>query len=156
MLEVTIQEEAERATAVVHDVVPMPDLPAFFAQTLPAVAAAAGEQGVALAGPPFALYHGMPKPEGVDVEAGFPVAAAIHDAGTVVASHLPGGPTATAVHVGPYERLTDTYAVVCEQIVSAGLRPSEHMWEEYLSDPASEPDPETWRTVVHWPTRAAT
>jgi effector-binding domain-containing protein len=151
MSAVTIQNEAERPTAVVHEVVPVPELPAFFARALTAVMAAAAEQGVAAAGPPFALYRGMPGLQGVDVEAGFPVTGEMHAAGNVVASRLPGGRTATAVHVGPYELLSDTYMAVCDEIVSAGLRPCDQMWEEYLSDPATQPDPQTWRTVVHWP-----
>jgi effector-binding domain-containing protein len=151
MSEVTIQDEAERPTAVVHELVPVPDLPAFFARALSAVAAAAAEQGMAPVGPPFAMYRGMPGPQGVDVEAGFPVSGEMHADGQVVASRLPGGRTVTTVHVGPYERLSDTYTAVCDEIVAAGLRPSEQMWEEYLSDPATEPDPQTWRTVVHWP-----
>ena len=154
MSAVTIHHEAERPTAVVHEVVPMPDLPAFFARALSAVVAATAEQGVAPVGPPFALYHGMPGPQGVDVEAGFPVTGEVHAAGAVVASRLPGGRVATAVHIGPYERLSDTYTAVCDEIVSAGLHPADQMWEEYLSDPATQPDPQTWRTVVHWPAMA--
>jgi len=155
MTEVTIRDEAERVTAVVHEVVPVADLPAFFGRALAEVAGVAGEQGVMLAGPPFALYHGMPGPQGVDVEAGFPVAGQVRGTGHVVASRLPGGPTATALHVGPYERLEQTYAAVRDEIATGGLQPAPDMWEEYLSDPAAEPDPQTWRTVVHWPTRAA-
>lgn len=155
MPEVTIQDEQERLTAVLHEVVPMSELPGFFARALPVVAAAVAEQGGALAGPPFALYHGMPGAEGVDVEAGFPLIGPFQDAGTVIASRLPGGRIATAVHVGPYEQLTDTYTVVLGEISSAGLQPGQDMWEEYLSDPATEPDPATWRTVVHWPALAA-
>jgi len=25
------------------------------------------------------------------------------------------------------------------------------MWEYYLSDPAAEPDPATWKTLIIWP-----
>lgn len=155
MTDVVIRDEPERVTVVVHRVVPMPDLPDFFARAFTATAAAARDQGTTLAGPPFALYHGMPGEDGVDVEAGFPVAAAVPGTGEVVTSLLPGGPAAVAVHVGPYERLVDTYAEVQARLAAQGLTPANEMWEEYLSDPATEPDPQTWRTVVHWPAGTA-
>jgi AraC family transcriptional regulator len=31
------------------------------------------------------------------------------------------------------------------------LTPSDEMWEVYLSDPQTEPDPATWRTQIFWP-----
>jgi effector-binding domain-containing protein len=83
-----------------------------------------------------------------------PVTGTVHDTGDVVVSHLPGGRTAVAVHLGPYQQLPETYAEVLDRIQAEGLLAAEDMWEEYLSDPAAEPDPQTWRTVVHWPARA--
>ncbi|HET9655868.1 MAG TPA: GyrI-like domain-containing protein [Kineosporiaceae bacterium] len=155
MSEVLIRDEAEQVTAVVHEVVAMSALPDFFARALSAAAATAGQQGLGISGPPFALYHGMPGPQGVDVEAGFPVSGTVRDGGDVVASRLPAGPTAVALHVGPYEGLPQTYDEVIRRLREEGLAPSTDMWEEYLSDPATEPDPQTWRTVVHWPARTA-
>ena len=32
-----------------------------------------------------------------------------------------------------------------------GLTPGESMWEYYLSDPAAEPDPAVWKTLIIWP-----
>ena len=32
-----------------------------------------------------------------------------------------------------------------------GLTPGDIMWEYYLSDPETEPDPEKWQTRVIWP-----
>lgn len=151
MTDVRIVDETEQATAVVHERVAISALPDFFTRAFALTAATAGEQGTALAGPPFALYHGMPGPEGVDVEAGFPVNQPVHDAGDVHASRLPGGTAAVAVHTGPYERLGDTYTQIRERLTEQGLQAAMDMWEEYLSDPTVEPDPETWRTVVHWP-----
>ena len=64
----------EQPTAVLRETVPMNALKEFFGRAYQAVMAAAEQQQVQLAGPPFALYHGMPT-DVVDVEAGFPVAA---------------------------------------------------------------------------------
>src|SRR6478736_4678361 len=63
----------EQAVAVVRERVPMDALTGFFGRAFGAVMAAVQMQGASPAGPPFALYHGIPG-ETVDVEAGFPIA----------------------------------------------------------------------------------
>jgi effector-binding domain-containing protein len=54
------------------------------------------------------------------------------------------------VHVGPYEAMTETYQALVGWSEAEGLRLGEDMWEIYLSDPSTEPDPATWRTQVLW------
>lgn len=151
MTGIRIVDELEHPAAVVRERVPLADLPEFFDRSYPAVVAAAAEQGVPLAGEPFALYHGAPGPDGVDVEAGFPVAEPIRAVGSVASGMRPGGRTAVAVHIGPYDRLPDTYELIQKHLTAEGMVPAEDMWEEYTSDPREEPNPENWRTVVHWP-----
>ena len=68
---------------------------------------------------------------------------------------LPGGSAAVAVHVGPYERLVDTYEALQAWVLEQGFELAWPMWEYYLSDPQSEPDPATWRTRIVWPVRAS-
>ena len=72
------------------------------------VAAAMGRAGVGLAGPPFARYLDW-HPERVVVEVGFPVIRPAPAVGRVEPATLPGGTVASAVHVGPYETLGETY-----------------------------------------------
>ena len=150
MTEIEIVELAAQDTAVVRERVPVQDLPRFFGRAFDQVAAALGRQGVAPAGPPFACYHGMPGAS-VDVEAGFPVAAPIWSAGDVAPGRLPACRAAQAVHVGPYDSLELTYAEVQESVEAHGGSLTEDMWESYLSDPGSEPDPSRWRTLVTCP-----
>ncbi|MFP5368097.1 MAG: hypothetical protein ACLGIS_14875, partial [Actinomycetes bacterium] len=59
----------EQPVAVVRERVPMASLTDFFGRAFSTVMAAAQKQGASPAGPPFALYRGMPS-ESVDVEAG--------------------------------------------------------------------------------------
>lgn len=65
-------EVPEQLVATVRRVVPMEELPGFFAEAFHAVAAAVEKGGGTIVGPPFGLYHGMPT-ETVDVTAGFPI-----------------------------------------------------------------------------------
>ena len=75
-------------TAVIRRVVPMDRLPEFFDASFGALAATVTEQGVGVAGPVFALYHGLPT-DTVDLEAGFPTHRTVRADGDVVASACP-------------------------------------------------------------------
>lgn len=114
------------------------------------VAASAGRRGIALTGPPFALYHSWSETE-TDFEAGFPVGPGAAGEGRVAASTLPGGRVVTGMHVGPYDTLHETYAAMTAWMQERGLKPASRMWETYLSDPAVEKDPARWMTRMFWP-----
>ena len=129
---------------------PLADTPDFFARAFPAVLAALAAQGVEPQGHPFAWYAGPPTDE-VMLEAGFVVPSRIEPAGEVTPSHLPGGRVVQTVHVGPYSTMTASYDRVRTWILDPGLIPTRPMWEEYLTDPGTDPDPATWRTEICWP-----
>ncbi|GGM95017.1 hypothetical protein GCM10009721_21630 [Terrabacter tumescens] len=149
MNEIRTVETTEQPTAVLRATVAMDELPAFFARAFTAAAAAVAKQGRDVAGPPFGLYRSMPSTT-VDVEAGFPVTAPLEPDGEVVPGTLPGGRAVEAVHVGPYDTMGETYGQVEQWMVGQRLVPGYLVWESYLSDPEREPDPATWRTVIHW------
>ena len=64
---------------------------------------------------------------------------------------LPGGQAVVGTHVGPYDQLEGTYGELMTWVKLEGLELAEGMWEQYVSDPAAEPDPATWRTLIVWP-----
>ena len=138
----------EQRVATVRRVVPMAGLPGFFGDAFRAVAAAVEAGGGAIAGPPFGTYHGMPA-ETVDVAAGFPVTGWDGDADEVRVHTRAGGRAVATVHVGPYETMVETYDALRRWSAEQGLALAGEMWEEYSSDPAT--DPATWRTRIVWP-----
>jgi AraC family transcriptional regulator len=150
--EITRAQLTEQPTAVVRETVPLNALRAFFDRAFGAVMGVVQEQHAQLAGPPFALYRGMPT-DVVDVEAGFPLAAPVRGGGdaTVIAGVLPAGPAYEALHAGPYGSLPQTYAAILARMRQDGVSPAEEMWEYYLNDPGAEPDPAKWQTLVVWP-----
>jgi effector-binding domain-containing protein len=136
--------------AVVRETVPMSELTAYFDRAFHAVMAAAEAQGVAIAGPPVAVYHGMPG-ESVDVAAGFPISAPVASAeGGVVASELPAGRAAQLLHVGSYDSLEQAYGRIVTWLGEQGLTPAEVMWESYLNEPDPD-DPDGAETLITWP-----
>lgn len=77
-------------TAVVQGVVPLAGTAEFFDRSFGTLAAVLAEQGVAVAGPAFGLFH-RPSGDVLDLEVGFPVAGPVEPRGDVVAGALPGG-----------------------------------------------------------------
>ncbi|VXC23089.1 Transcriptional regulator, effector-binding domain/component [Arthrobacter sp. 9AX] len=140
----------QQSVAVVRERVPMDSLTDFFARAFGTVMAAAQKQGVNPAGPPFALYRGTPT-DTVDVEAGFPITGNFVGVEGVDLRTLPETDALEAIHFGPYDTLQQTYGAIQQQMAADGMTPADVMWEFYLSDPESEPDPAKWQTRVIWP-----
>ncbi len=154
MSEFSLLERAPQPTAVVRATIPVSDIPAFLGRAYQSVVQVLEAQGIAPVGEPFAYYLGAPTTT-VEMEAGFPVAAACEPSGDVVPGVLPGGTVATGVHVGPYDTMVDTYNRLMAWVADQGLVPQKGMWEVYLTDPQKQPDPSTWRTEIFWPVTAA-
>lgn len=150
---VKIENRAAVRTAGVRRTVPMEALTGFFSDAFTQTMRAMTAQGVMPAGPPFGKYYAAPTAT-IDVEAGFPVAQAIEPSGEVVPGSLPGGSIAEAEHIGSYDDMERTYAVMEQFIRDAGLTPGPIMWESYLTGPDVEPNPRAWRTVISWPVGA--
>jgi AraC family transcriptional regulator len=106
--------------------------------------------GLAIAGRPFTRYRST-GPGLYSLEVGMPVATTPGGEGLVEAGTLPGGPVAVAMHAGPYEQLSETYAALERWIEANGFRVAGAPWESYITDPADLPDPGDWRTEVYWP-----
>ena len=145
-----LAETVPTPAAVVHHTMATSELPSFFDRAFGAVAAAAAAQGVELVGEPFAFYPGAPT-DVIEVAAGFRVSTTFQPAGEVVPMDLPGGRVVIAVHVGPYDTMDKTYKAIHTWMATRRLTPAGHMWEIYLSDPGTEPDPSAWRTQIVWP-----
>lgn len=127
----------------------MGELTAFFPRAFEASAAAAGQQGRRIVGPPFGLYFGMPS-DTVDVAAGFPLDAQLGASGEVVAHTLPGGRAVEVLHVGSYDSLAQTYERLMGWMQERHLTPGDVMWESYLNEP-DPTDPGSAQTLIVWP-----
>jgi effector-binding domain-containing protein len=81
------------------------------------------------------------------VAVGVQVRAPFDSGGEVVCSATPGGEVATAVHVGPYDRLGETHGAVQAWCVEHGRTLSDTSWEVYGD---WEEDPAKLRTDVYY------
>jgi len=119
-------------------------------EALPLVFAYAQQNGIPVAGPPFARYPEMGSGL-MTLDIGVPVAAPPDiSGGEVRADTLPGGLAAVTIHAGPYNKLPEAVTALGEWIAS-GLTPSGGPWESYITDPGEYPDPKDWKTEVFWP-----
>lgn len=134
----------------VHETVRMADLTEYFGRAFAASSATIAGQGLVPTGPPIALYHGTPT-DTIDITAGFPVDAAAVAGEGLVLTPLPVGPAVTTVYVGPYDGMTRTYDQIAAWLQAEKLTPRQEMWEEYLTDPDTNPDPATWQTRIVFP-----
>jgi AraC family transcriptional regulator len=126
------------------------EIAATLGQILPKVFGWCAQHGVPFASPPFTRY--LPSGPGLlAIEAGLAIAAPSSGEGEIVATELPGGPAAVAIHHGAYDKLAETHVAVERWIEANKLETASAPWETYLTDPGETPNPADWRTEVVYP-----
>ncbi len=125
--------------------VPTPQLHELFAPTYEKVAAAAADAGVRLLGPAYAEYFGIPG-EMVDVEIGFGVDRVVDIPGLVAAEH-PAVRAVVGTHVGPYDKLEESYAELLPWLEMEEVELGDSMLEFYDSPPDTDPEVAVTRLV---------
>jgi effector-binding domain-containing protein len=113
-------------------------------------------EGIDMTGPAFACYTDTG--DGIEVEAGYPVATAVHGDGEVVPSGLPAVSAATTVHEGPPASMDAAYLRIEAWLAEYGFAARGRHWERYLvGGVTGETDPSRWRTEIvvpygwdHW------
>lgn len=153
--DIQIKEIREQPTLTIRESATMATIPERMGQIFSEVIAFMGKKGIVPAGTPFAYWHDMNSEsmsKGVfDMECGFPVGVPAQGDGQIKASRLPGGKVITAMHIGPYESLAQTYEAVLAWVNEKGYQVKEDMWETYLTNPCEEPDKTKWMTEIFWP-----
>lgn len=143
----------EQPAVVMQAVLPVAEVGPWLAQTYAELFAHLEKAGVPAAGPPYARY--VFDEEKLDIEAGVPIAEAVPSlsGGPVRLGALPGGPAVSTVHAGPYETLDRALAALDRWLAEHGYEPAGPHWEVYRTDPAEQPEPAAWQTLVVRPYR---
>lgn len=144
-----ILTEAQHA-AVIRLAIPRTQMQSVMGPAISEVMTAIAAQGIPPAGPVFA-HHLKMDPEVFDFEVGVPVVAPVSVAGRVNPSQLPAGTVARTVYQGAYEGLPSAWEEFMAWISAEGLDPKPNLWECYMSQPDSDPDPATFRTELNRP-----
>jgi len=141
-----IVELPERHAAVIGIDGRVDELPQLMGEAFGLTAQAIGASGAAIAGHPFARYHGFG--ERVQAEVGFPFTGSLVSTDRVRESILPGGLLVTTTHVGPYEEIGAAWDRATAWMREHAIKPSGPPWECYLTGP-DEPGPPI--TEIYWP-----
>lgn len=100
-------------------------------------------------GAPLVRWHSWEDDAG-EMELAVPVREPLEGTERIRASELPGGRAAVALHVGPYDKVADTWNAFGAWMNEQGLERCDAPWEEYLNDPQDTP-PEKLQTRIVWP-----
>lgn len=155
---VEIQQRDAQPYVGIRVQVPMDGISVAVDQAFPALFGWLGQRGIAPAGAPFIRYHVIDMTSELDIEMGVPVAAPIAGDDTVTAGALPAGRYVVLRHVGHYDGLIDSNAELQrwarEQGVTLASTETPRgdafagRFEQYLTNPAEEPDPSKFEVDV--------
>jgi AraC family transcriptional regulator len=159
--EISKKELAPQPVLVARRRVSGAEIPATIGEVLSKLFQFAQQEGVALSGKPITRYYEV-GPGLMTIEPGMRVVLSENElpgqptddeSGAVRRDVLPGGPAAVTLHTGPYDALHEAYAALETWMKSKGLAAAGAPWESYITDPAENPDPKTWKTEVFWPVK---
>ncbi len=109
------------------------------------------EKGITLNEFPLVIYHFWSDTL-IDIEVGLPVQdSTIVGNDEIKINKIRSTYVVTAVHYGTYERLPETYFGINEWMRKNKVVVTGPPWESYLVDPATEPDPNKWKTAIYFP-----
>lgn len=103
------------------------------------------------AGAPMALVGDPDEAGEVALEVGWPPASVTDSAEPFAVITYPAGPAVVHHHVGPFDRLHQTYAALEQAMAERGLEPGAAPRESYETNPEEEPDSRRWMTEIVWP-----
>jgi effector-binding domain-containing protein len=141
-----IVELPEQRAAVVRIDGRTDELPRLLGEAYGLTQEAIRQSGASIAGPPFARWLAFGKR--MSAEAGFPFTGELIATDRVHETVLPGGPTVTTTHVGPYEGIGAAWDRATAWMTEHGLRAAGPGWEAYLTGPD---DPGQPVTRLYWP-----
>lgn len=150
-IECKIVERPTLYALAIHAHSPQSELSQLFDRAYGSIMQHIAQLGQPMAGAPYAAYYNMDM-SNLELDAGIPTATLLNGAGEIQAKTIPATRAVTAVHVGPYQTLSDTYKVIWEYIAQHGLQPTGVAYEFYVDDP-TEVAPEALKTEIVFPLR---
>ncbi|MEM8768277.1 MAG: GyrI-like domain-containing protein [Pseudomonadota bacterium] len=119
------------------------------AELLPTVHGYVAAQGGDMSGMPFLRYLSMS--DEWHIAAGVPVAEALPGTDEIIATELPGGPTATTLFLGPYQEVGTAWDALFAWCGERGRSHSQGGWDVYENDPTEVANPTELRTRIYQP-----
>lgn len=109
-----------------------------------------GSRGIAPLGAPWVRYLVVGAEE-CELELGASLSEETEGDGRVRAGVMPACDVIKTLHTGPYDELPSAYRAMADWLSANGSVAAGAVWEVYLTDPTSEPDPARWQTLIYFP-----
>ncbi len=152
-IKVEVKEIEAVKVLAIKATVPSAEVGAKLGELFPKLMQYVGEKGIQMAGPPYSKYYSWDPQGDTEMEAGVPIAGEAESKGDIEYLELPAVKVATALHIGPYESIGPVYEAIQKYIDREGMKVTGAVWEEYLTDPNAEPDPNKYKTQVYYPVK---
>ena len=128
------------------------DIGAFYAKNFGTIMGAMGNQKLEMDGMPCGLYYKWDEENSttdmatvIPVKGGAPAAT-----GEVQHIEIPKGKCVIIDYYGNYEGIGEAHYAMDDYFKEKGLEPSKLVMEEYVTDPATQPDTSKWLTKVYY------
>jgi len=109
-----------------------------------------GEKEYAIMGAPLAVYHNW-NPKGyIRISAAIPLYGKVKEHNNIKKLNVEAGKAIYAKHFGGYNT-TATHNAIDEFVKNHHLQLKNFIWEEYITDPSTEPDSAKWQTDIYYP-----
>jgi effector-binding domain-containing protein len=145
-----ITQTTEQTTALIHFTVPREQISSVMGPGVAEVMAAISAQGIAPTGPWFTHHFRRPT-DTFDFEICVPVSQPIAPDGRVVPGTWPAMKVARTIFQGNYSGLPAAWGEFQAWIADNGHKTAIDLWERYLINPDSTPNPADWRTELNRP-----
>ena len=157
-----IEARPERAYAYIRFTVPMNEVAKPANEGFPALFGFLAQNQIKPVGAAFYNYRRIDMAATMEIEAGVPVERIGTGDGRILFGTLPAGNYAMLTHTGHYNELMDVTAVMIGWLKEKGIAldvqsqpDGDHFacrLEIYETDPAEEPDPNKWVTILAFKT----
>lgn len=146
---VEIVELPSQPCLVIRRAITFDQIGANLGEIFPQVFVYLGTKGQLPTGMPFMRYEAMSE-NGLTIAAGVPTADVVEGRDDIEADTLPGGRTATALHLGDYAKVGEVWDQLL--VVAADYGKSEVVggWDVYTNDP-TQVAPEEVETRIYLP-----
>jgi len=152
MLKVDTGSVTEKPYLYIRDKMSMADIGVKMGEYYGEIMGFVQSKGGEMAGPPFSITYSWDN--GVfDMADGIPVATTMAGEGRIQSAILPAGKVAICKYFGAYEGTEFPFKVMEKFLKDNALESAGLPWEEYITDPSTESNPEKWLTIVYWPVK---
>ena len=143
-----ITQTRQQHIATLHLTVPRENIGESMGAGVQQVLGVLTAQSIVPTGPWFTHHHRRPT-DTFDFEICFPVAQPIAPSGLVVPGTWPAMTVARAVYQGNYTGLPEAWAEFHAWLDANAHNTASDLWEVYLVNPNSNPNPAEWRTELN-------